>query len=314
MVQKNFNIEFNCFYIIFHFFADVELMCESQDLEWEFEETCKLKMLGADLSNGKSFSNVGFIFYVVFVIKFYLILDSPIVLYIGEDGKSVWSGLQQTKTRLIYFSTIPTLTSSFYQLVQKAACYVFEYITNRYNMIKLLFSLKDQFFQLVIYLFSNVYIVGHGLGALLVSKLLSNKDFFKNSYTNRLQAVFLISGIYNSVEDCDNKPIDKTFEKEQDLKAIIESMDNTSPLFDDFNHLLKPGVRLYVFSADKDEPQFKVQSRQMFDRFADCCDQSDLHFEIKEKFDRKSLLGEMCKPNCFLGRLIRYDISLSQSR
>lgn len=156
--------------------------------------------------------------------------------------------------------------------------------------------------------FSDVYIVGHGLGALLVSKLLSNKDFFTNNI-NRLQAVFLISGIYNAVKD--NKT---TFEKEQDLENIIVSMDNASPLFDDYHHLLQPGVRLYVFSADKDEPSFKVQSRQMFDRFADCCDQSDLHFEIKEKFDRKSLLEEMCKPNSFLGRLIRYDICLSQSR
>lgn len=171
-------------------------------------------------------------------------------------------------------------------------------------------------FKITMIYFSNVYFVGHGIGALLVAKLLADRELLvKDSRASRLQAAFLVSGIYNSTEETDSTRTSwLLFDDAEDMKIAIAGMNNVSPLFDNFTHLLRPGVRLYVFSAGNDMPQLKAQSRQMFDRLADCCDQDDLHFEIKEKVNGARLLQDMCKPNSFLGRLIRYDICLSQTR
>jgi hypothetical protein len=130
--------------------------------------------------------------------------------------------------------------------------------------------------------------VGHGIGASLVAKLLADrKTLCDNSRLRRLRAAFLISGEYDV---------------------------NLSPLDDNFDHLWKPGTRVYVFAGQNDEPESRAQSRRMYDRIADSCDMCDMHYEIKDKKNRRDLLEEICKPNSFLGRLIRYDIGLSQTR
>lgn len=130
--------------------------------------------------------------------------------------------------------------------------------------------------------------------------LLGNK-----SRLERLQAAFLISGIYNieSEDGCDYT-----------LNLLNGKLNEMSPLYDNFDHLWEPGTRLYVFSAENDGQNLKSQSRQMFDRLAESCDQAEMHYEIKTKVNRCDILEQMFVPNNFLSRLIRYDIALSQTR
>lgn len=107
---------------------------------------------------------------------------------------------------------------------------------------------------------------------------------------------------------CDERILSSSLEEIEIIQMLSDESIDFSPLFDDYKHLQRMAIRVYVFAAEKDGACISKQSRDMFDCLAEGCDQEDMHFQVKAKVDRRDVRELLTEEDNFLTRLMRYDV------
>ncbi|CAH0747539.1 unnamed protein product [Diatraea saccharalis] len=189
----------------------------------------------------------------------------------------------KVKTIVVGYDLCPlaTLAEIIHQ-IQNAARFVFEYAENMGSR--------------------GVYFAGHSAGAHLVAKLLANSDLLDSTIgSDRLQAAFLISGVYDLRELLHTSVNDA-------VQLPTEWAKPLSPLFDCYSHLHTRKVRLYIIAGQNDSPRFKKQSREFYEHLLDVCLIQNMYLEIKDDFDHFDIVECLSNDNNYLKNLLVHDI------
>lgn len=109
-------------------------------------------------------------------------------------------------------------------------------------------------------------------------------------------------------KQCDEHNLSSSLEEIEIIRMLSNESMDFSPIFDDYKHLQRMAMRVYVFAAEKDGVCISKQSRDMFDCLAEGCDQEDMHFQVKAKVDRRAVRELLREEDNFLKRLMRYDV------
>ncbi|GBP79294.1 Kynurenine formamidase [Eumeta japonica] len=150
--------------------------------------------------------------------------------------------------------------------------------------------------------FRGIYFAGHSAGAHLVAKLLSGADFLERTPgSRRLQAAFLISGVYDLREIVHTYVNDAVRLPEEWAVAM-------SPLFDDYKHLFERKIRMYILAGEHDSGTFKRQSREFYEHLLDVCRTQHMYFEIKDRLDHFDIVENFANQDNFLKNLVVHDV------
>ncbi|RVE43512.1 hypothetical protein evm_011846 [Chilo suppressalis] len=189
----------------------------------------------------------------------------------------------KVKTIVVGYDLCPVVTlAEIVNQIQNAAKFVFEYAEKMGSR--------------------GVYFAGHSAGAHLVAKLLANADFLDSTIgSSRLQAAFLISGVY------DLRELVHTTVNEA-VQLPIEWAKPLSPQFDCYEHLHIRRVRVFIIAAQNDSPRFKKQSREFYELLLNVCLIQNMYLEIKDDFDHFDIVECFSQDNNFLKNLLLHDI------
>lgn len=187
------------------------------------------------------------------------------------------------KTVVIGYDLCPTVSlSEIVEQIKNAAKFVFEYAEKMGSR--------------------GVYFAGHSAGAHLVAKLLADAEFLANTPgSDRLQAAFLVSGVY------DLREIVHTYVNDA-VRLPQEWATSLSPQFDSYAHLHNRKIRLYVLAGQNDSPTFKKQSREFYALLHNTCPVQYLYLEIKDEMDHFDIVECFIKSDNYLKNLLLHDI------
>ncbi|XP_059047471.1 kynurenine formamidase isoform X2 [Achroia grisella] len=220
--------------------------------------------------------------------------DSPILVYVHGG---YWQELSREvsrypalplyqakiKTVVVGYDLCPMATlAEIVNQIKSAARFVFEYAEKMGSR--------------------GVYFAGHSAGAHLVAKLLSNADFLESTVgSSRLQAAFLISGIYDLREVIHTSVNDA-------IQLPDEWAIPMSPQFDCYTHLQRRRTRIYILAGQNDSPTFKRQSREFYEVLHNTCLMQNMYLEIKDDMDHFDIVECFANDNNFLKNLLVHDI------
>ncbi|CAK1548357.1 unnamed protein product [Leptosia nina] len=220
--------------------------------------------------------------------------DSPIMVFVHGG---YWQELSREVSRYpalpLYRSRIKSIVVGYdlcpaatlpeiIHQIQKAAKFVFEYAEKMGSR--------------------GVYFAGHSAGAHLVAKLLSNADFLENTPgTQRLQAAFLISGVYD-LRELVHTSVNDAIQLPAEWAAPL------SPQFDCFTHLQARKIRVFILAGQNDSPTFKKQSREFFELLHNTCLMQNMYLEIKDDMDHFDIVECFANDDNYLKNLMVHDV------
>ncbi|XP_045510503.1 kynurenine formamidase isoform X1 [Colias croceus] len=220
--------------------------------------------------------------------------DAPILVFVHGG---YWQELSREVSRYpalpLYRSRIKTIVVGYdlcpaatlpeiVNQIEKAAKFVFEYAEKMGSR--------------------GIYFAGHSAGAHLVAKLLSNADFLDNTPgTQRLQAAFLVSGVYD-LRELVHTSVNEAVQLPREWAAPL------SPQFDCYTHLQIRKTRVYILAGQNDSPTFKKQSREFFELLHNSCLMQNMYLEIKDDLDHFDIVECFANDDNYLKNLMVHDV------
>lgn len=135
-----------------------------------------------------------------------------------------------------------------------------------------------------------------------MAKLLAGADFLDNTPgSKRLQAAFLISGIYD-LREVAHTSLNKVVQLPKEWAMPL------SPQFDCFTHLQEKHVRIYILAAQNDTPTYKKQSREFYELLHNTCLMQNMYLEIKDNLDHFKIVECFAKEDNYLKNLLVHDV------
>uniref|UniRef100_U5ES04 Putative kynurenine formamidase n=1 Tax=Corethrella appendiculata TaxID=1370023 RepID=U5ES04_9DIPT len=110
----------------------------------------------------------------------------------------------------------------------------------------------------------SVSFCGHSAGAHLVSSMLNDKNFYNSlsgNQINLIKNVYLISGIYDLTEI---QHLEAT-NPDNILSLNDKSVQKLSPIYQNYEHYSRRGIKFHIFVAEYESNVFKEQSKQFCD-------------------------------------------------